>query len=87
MIGQLNVDSMRNKFEMLTPLIANKIDVLLLSETEIETLPLEQFSGFEKPVRLDRNLKGGSIMLFIRAYSFQTVKTWKPSIQHRSRFY
>ena len=39
LIGQLNIDSMRNKFEMLTPLITNKIDVLLLSETEIETFP------------------------------------------------
>ena len=54
---------------MLTSLIANEIDVLLLSETKLdETFPLEQFliSGFAKPLRLDRNSKGGGIMLFIR---------------------
>ena len=69
MIGQLNINSIRNKFEMLTSLIANEIDVLLLSETKLdETFPLEQFliSGFAKPLRLDRNSKGGGIMLFIR---------------------
>ena len=40
----------------------------LLSETKIdETFPLEQFlvSGFAKPLRLDRNSRGGDIMLFI----------------------
>ena len=69
MIGQLNINSIRNKFEMLTSLITNKIDVLLLSETKIDdTFPLEQFliSGFAKPSRLDKNSRGGGIMLFIR---------------------
>ena len=69
MSGQLNINSIRNKFEMLTSLIANEIDVLLLSETKLdETFPLEQFliSGFAKLLRLDRNSKGGGIMLFIR---------------------
>ena len=54
---------------MLTYLIKNEVDVLLLSETKIdETFPLEQFliSGFVKPLRLDRNSRGGGIMLFIR---------------------
>ena len=36
MIGQLNISSTRNKFEMLTSLITNEIDVLLLSETKME---------------------------------------------------
>ena len=51
MIGQLNISSIRNKFEMLTSLIVNKIDVLLLSDNMDETFPLEQFlvSGFAKP--------------------------------------
>ena len=84
MIGQLNINSIRNKFEKLTSLKANAVDVLLLSLTKLdETFPLEQFliSGFAKPLRLDRNSKGGGVMLF------QAVKTWKPFIQHRSLFY
>ena len=54
---------------MLTFLITNKIVVLLLLETKIdETFLLEQFliSGFAKPLRLDRNSRGGSITFFIR---------------------
>ena len=49
---------------MLTSLIANEKD-----ETKLdETFPSEAFliSGFAKPLRLDRNSKGGGIMLFIR---------------------
>ena len=68
MIGQLNINSKRNKFEMLTSLITNEI-VFLLSETKIdETFLLGQFliSGYTKPLRLDRNSRGGGIMLFIR---------------------
>ena len=68
-IGQLNINSIRNQFEILTSLIKNKIDVLLLSETKAEeTFPLKQFliSGFAKPLRLDRNSRGRGIMLFIR---------------------
>ena len=54
---------------MLFSLIANKIDVLLLSETKLDVMiTLEQFlvSGFVKPSGLERNSKGGGIMLFIR---------------------
>ena len=44
MIGQLNINSIRHKFEMLTSLITNEVDVVLLSETKTdETFPLEQF--------------------------------------------
>ena len=62
-------EKIRNKFEMLTSLVTNEIDVLLLSETKKdETFPLEQFliSGFAKPLRLDRNSRVCGIMLFIR---------------------
>ena len=43
MIGQLNVNSIRNKFEMLTSLIKNEIDILLLSETKIDETCLSDF--------------------------------------------
>ena len=69
MIGHLTISSIRKNFEMLTFLITNETDALLLSETEIEeTFPLEQFliSGFAKPLRLNRNSIGGGITLFIR---------------------
>ena len=63
---------------MLTSLITIEIDVLCLSETKTdEPFPLEQFliSGFPKSLRLDRNSRGGDIMLFIRDnISFRLLK-------------
>ena len=77
MIGQLNINFIRNKFEMLTSLITNKIDVLLLSEAKLnETFPLEQFliSGFATPLRLDRNSKSGIMFSFRDNIPFRLLK-------------
>ena len=66
-MGQLNVNSIRNKFEMLTSFITNIIDFLLYPETKIgEIFPLEQFlvSGFAKPLRFERNSSGDDIVNF-----------------------
>ena len=42
--GQINIYSIRNKFELLLSLVSNNI-VLLISETKIEnTFPVSQFS-------------------------------------------
>lgn len=49
---------------MLTSIISDKIDVLLLSETKIdETFPLDQL--IIPGLRLDRNSWGGDIILLI----------------------
>ena len=40
-IAHLNVNSIRNKLEMLKEVVGNKIDILLISETKLEdTFPL-----------------------------------------------
>ena len=42
--GHLNINSIRNKMEMLTQLIIGKIDILLISETKIDnSFPSKQF--------------------------------------------
>ena len=70
---------------MLTFLITNKIVVLLLLETKIdETFLLEQFliSGFAKPLRLDRNSRGGSITFsleIIFLQGCQNLETFHPT--------
>ena len=67
-MGQLNINSIRNKFEMLTSFITNKIDFLLYPETKIgEMFLLEQFlvSGFAKPLRFGRNSSGGGIKFLL----------------------
>ena len=53
----ININSIRNKFELLFSLVLNNIDVLLISETKIDnTFPVSQFCvpGYSVPLRFDR---------------------------------
>ena len=44
LIGHLNINSIRNKFELLLFLIGGKVDILLMSETKIHgTFPTSLF--------------------------------------------
>ena len=68
-IAHLNINSIRNKFEMLKEVIGNKINIFLISETKLDdTFVLSQFilEGFTPLYRLDRTEHGGGLMLFIR---------------------
>ena len=68
-IGQLSINSLRNKFEQLSTMINGNIDIFMISETKLdEIFPAAQFSlqGFCDPYRFDRNRNGGGIMLYIR---------------------
>ena len=67
-IGHLNINSIRKKFELLSSLIGGKIDILLISETKLDaTFATNQFSiqGYSTAYRMDRNDKGGGI-IFIK---------------------
>ena len=69
-IGQLNINSIRNKFDFLSSEISPSLDLLLVSETKLDdSFPTAQFlmSGFCKPYRLDRCSNGGGLPLYIRA--------------------
>ena len=68
-IGHLNVNSLRNKFEMLREVAQDRLDILLISEATVDpSFPSNQFAreGFCSPFRLERNSSGGVIMLFVR---------------------
>ena len=67
--AQLNINSLRNKFESMQHIINKNIDVLLISETKIDSPFLSvQFhlEGFAIPYRLDRNATAGGILFYIR---------------------
>ena len=54
---------------MLKETLTNKVDILLISETKLDSsFPLNQFhiDGFTTPYRPDKNQNGGCIMLYIR---------------------
>ena len=68
-LAQLNINSIRNKFNLLAEGIKGKVDVLMISETKIdETFPSRQFciEEFTPPYRLDQNCHGGGILVYIR---------------------
>ena len=68
-MGHLNINSIRNKFDALSLIVKNNVDILIISETkQDDSFPTVQFllHGFRAPYRLDRKSKGGGILLCIR---------------------
>ena len=68
-IDHLNINSIRNKFDMLQFLLADSIDILMISDSKLDgTFPSSQSQiyGFRTPYRLDGNDRGGGILLFVR---------------------
>ena len=68
-IGHININSLRNKFELLTEMVWHKVDLLMISETKLHSLFRNtQFymKSYSKPYRLDRNRKEGGIILYVR---------------------
>ena len=68
-IGQLNINSIRNKLNFLESETSNHLDMLLVSEIKIdESFPSPQFlvDGFFRPHRLNRRANGGGILLYVK---------------------
>ena len=68
-IGQLNINLIRNKFEALKSIITGNLDILVITESKLDnSFPVSQFciEGFSPPFRLDRNANGGGILIYIR---------------------
>ena len=67
--AQLNINSIRNKFEELISQVKDTVDVLMISETKIDgSFLIANFliDGFGQPHRIDRNSSGSGIMLYVR---------------------
>ena len=68
-LGHINLNSIRHKCDMMADLIKGKIDILLISETKIDsTFPTAKFEihGYSSPYRLDRTISGGGLLLYTR---------------------
>ena len=67
-MGHLNINSLPNKFDQLKMIIGNNIDILILTETKIDSsFPNSQFmiEGLSMPFRLDKNRFGGGVMIYV----------------------
>ena len=63
------MNSIRNKFDMLFSMVKDNIDILMVSETKLDSsFPQAQFriEGYVPQFRYDRNSHGGDILHFIR---------------------
>ena len=66
-IGQININSLRNKFEYPNSMVNGFLDILLVTEFKIDDFfPTAQFhiQRYSTPFRLDRNSHGGGILLY-----------------------
>ena len=67
--AHLNINSVRNKFDLLSDIIKNNFNILMISETKLDiSFPNGQFQihGYPESYRLDRNGNRGGILVFIR---------------------
>ena len=70
-VGHLNINSLRNKFDLFSEQVKDSIDILIVSETKLDdSFPEAQvlMEGFHSPFRFrfDCNINGGGIMLYVR---------------------
>ena len=67
-LAHLNINSLRNKFDVLTDQITRNVDIMVISETKLDdSFPESQFKipGYSSPFRLDRDQNGGGITVFV----------------------
>ena len=70
-MGQININSIRNKFDPLMAAVAGNVDILLIIETKIDSIsPVNKFylTGCNAPYINDRNTNGGHILVYVRNY-------------------
>ena len=68
-IAQININSLRIKFSFLCEAVRGKVDILLATETKLDSsFPSAQFhmSGYNTPHRLHRNANGEGLLLYVR---------------------
>ena len=59
---------MAGKFENLKHIIKDKLDILILTESKTDnSFPASQFiiEGFSPPYRLDRDINGGGVFIYV----------------------
>ena len=67
--AHLNINSVRNKFDLLSDIIKNNIDIQMISQIKLDSsFPNGQFQIYDycEAYRFDRNGNGGGIPVFIR---------------------
>ena len=67
-VGQRNINSIQNKFDPLMAAVAGNIDILLITESKVDSkFPVNQFylNDYNVPYRNDRNTNGNGILVYV----------------------
>ena len=82
-IGHLNINSLRNKFEALKLIVKGNLDILIITESKLdETFPVNQFiiEGFSPPFRADHSKYSGGVIIYVREdIPCRVLKTHPPT--------
>ena len=84
--GHLNVNSLKNKFDLLCEQIIESINIFMITKNKLnDSFPQGQFliEGFHSSFRFDRNKTEGCILLYagedipakVLSYDFPTVES------------
>ena len=68
-VAHLNINPIRNTFEVLIQNASGEVDLLMISETKVGgSSSKSQFliQGFSDPFRIDQNAHGRGILLYVR---------------------
>ena len=68
-LGHLNIELIVGKLDKLKVFIVNNIDILVLTETKMDSsFPNAEFriDGFSAPFRFDRNRFGDGVLIYVR---------------------
>ena len=66
-MAHININSLSNKFDMITNSVTEYIDILMISETKLDNTflhALYHLKDFSNQYRLERNSHGGGIMVY-----------------------
>ena len=66
-MGHLNINSIRNKFDALSLIFKNNVEIIMISETKLDdSFPTTQIflHGFSATYRLERKSKGSGIVVY-----------------------
>ena len=77
-IGYININSVRNKFEQFSHMMEERFDVIVIAETKLDlSFPSSHFTiiGFRFPIRLE--IKNNSVRILVYIYIYIYIYIYK----------
>ena len=66
LIGNLNINSVSNKFDQLKFFGRDNINIFFITETKLDSTSQFLIKGYSEPNRFDRNRNGGDVLIYVQ---------------------